>query len=390
MSGDLREALERFAGPVRDARVVISPYRVCPLGAHVDHQHGPVLGMAIDLATRLAFAPAPDATVRLESAGFPGELRFDLGAPPSSTSGWQRYACASASALREHLPARPRGLVGTLAGDLPGSGLSSSASLLIALLWALAHVNDLALAPDELVRLARRAENEFVGVGSGVLDPATIVGGRRGQLLEIDTRAVRWRALSAPAGADAVRVLVLFSGRGRALSQTPFNQRVSECRAAARALSDAAGLAPVEALGDLPEAVLAEGLDALPAGLRGRARHFHEERERVRAGALAWSRGDFAGFGRLMSDSCRSSLENYETGSDEQRALQQCLLATPGVLGARFSGAGYGGCNVALVEAGRAESAREQALAAHRAAVPELAPRARAFLVDACDGARVE
>jgi galactokinase/galacturonokinase len=367
---------------------VVSPYRVCPLGAHVDHQHGPVLGMAIGLGTRLAFAPASDARVRLASHGFQGGADFALDrAAPGEARGWQRYPRAAAAALGERLPGRPRGLTGTLDGDLPGGGLSSSASLLVACLLAMAHANELELPATELVGLARRAENEFVGVRCGVLDPATIVAGERGRLLEIDTRAVRWRALEPPGA--GVRVLVVFTGRGRSLSGTPFNQRVEECRSAARHLARAAGLAPSELLGELPEAVLEQGLAALPLPLRGRARHFLEERRRVRAGVEAWSRGDFAAFGQLMSDSCRSSVENYETGSDEQRALQRCLLATPGVLGARFSGAGHGGCNVALVEADRAGSAREHALAAYRQAVPDLAGAARAFLVDPSDGARV-
>lgn len=383
-----REALTRFAGVRDGVRTVISPYRVCPLGAHVDHQHGPVLGMAIGLGTRLAFAPCSEPIVRLESSDFAGEIRFAL-SDRGGGRGWERYARGAVAVLRDRLPDPPRGFVGSLDGDLPGGGLSSSASVLLAYVLALASANGLELPPTDLVRLARRAENEFVGVESGVLDPASIVGARRGRLLEIDSRTVRWRTIAAASGASRVRVLVVFTGRSRVLSRTPFNERVAECRAAARRVARAAGLAPVEVLGDLPEDVLEVGLEELPGPERGRARHFLEERRRVRAGALAWAQGDFAEFGRLMSDSCRSSIENYETGSREQVALQRILCAAPGVLGARFSGAGYGGCNVALVEAERAEVARERVLADYCRAVPSQADSARAFLVDPSDGVRL-
>lgn len=385
-----RIALARWADvPAADVRLVVSPYRVCPLGAHVDHQHGPVLGMAIDRGTLLAFVPAPGAAVHLESADFPGEVRFDLAEASGGERGWARYARAAAAVLGDRLPSRPRGIRGSVEGDLPGGGLSSSASVLVAYLLALAAANGLELSPEDLVALARRAENEFVGVQSGILDPASVVAARRGRLLEIDTRETRWRAIALGAGARDVRVLVVFCGRGRSLSSTPFNARVAECRSAAARIAHRAGLAPVHALGDLPETLLEERLETLPRAERGRARHFLEERRRVRRGAAAWQRGDLVEFGRLMSDSCRSSVENYETGSREQLELQRILTGTPGVLGARFSGAGYGGCNVALVDAEHAGAVRERLLGEYRQAFPEHAARVRVFVVESADGARL-
>ncbi|MEM7412311.1 MAG: galactokinase family protein [Myxococcota bacterium] len=382
-----RALAKRLETPA-NLRVVLSPYRVCPLGAHIDHQHGPVLGTAIDVGTALAFAPQESPEVVLHSDDFAGSLRFRID-DEAPGEGWERYARAAVRVLAERLPQPPRGFVGQLSGHLPGGGLSSSASVLVGYLLALAHVNDIALAPSELVRLAVRAENEFVGVRCGVLDPAAIVGSEAGRLLEIDTRAVRWRPLSADANADAVRFLIVFSGQSRVLSSTPFNARVAECRSAAARIADRHGHAPASRLGDLPEDLLEAGIDALPDGERGRARHFLEERRRVRAGVQAWTRGDFRAFGELMWDSCRSSIENYETGSDEQERLQQILRETPGVVGARFSGAGYGGCNVALVEAATAAAAAHEVLARYRAAVPALAAAARTLLVQPADGARV-
>ncbi len=308
--------------------------------------------------------------------------------PSEASADWRRYVFAAAWALAERLPARPRGIVARIEGSLPGGGVSPSASMLLALLSALAAANQLELAAQELVSLSRRAENDFVGVASGVLDPAAIVGARRGHLLAIDTARVAWEPIPLGLGAPACRILVAFTGTTRNLAATGFNQRVAECGEAARRLGELGGVA-ARRLGDLPDALLDEHLEELPLPLRSRARHFVGERARVREGAECWRRGDLVRFGRLMNESCQSSIANYETGSETQRRLQQILCATPGVLGARFSGGGYGGCSIALVEAEAAESCRASALRAFAAAFPALAEHARFLLVDTEDGVRL-
>ena len=385
-----RDALRRIARvDERDVRVAFAPYRVCPIGAHVDHQGGPVLGMAISAGSVLAFAPAAGSAVRAVSDDFEGEEVFDLVEEPSARGGWGDYLRAAAWALRGRLPGAPVGMVASIRGSLPGGGLSSSASVLVAYLMALSRVNGIELRPEELVALARRAENDFVGVASGILDPASVVGARRGRLLAIETRRARWEPVALGAGAAAPRILVAFTGTARNLAQTPFNDRVSECRKAAALLAQLAGRDGVEILGDLPDDVFEAHADALPPAERGRARHFFGERRRVRSGIEAWRAGDLPAFGCLMTESCRSSVENYETGSPEQVALQRILLDTPGVLGARFSGAGWGGCSIALAEPERAEEACGRIAEAFVERFPQLRGRARVFGVDSEDGARL-
>jgi galactokinase/galacturonokinase len=369
--------------------MAVAPYRVCPLGAHIDHQLGPVVSLGIAAWTVLAFAPSGDSRVRVSSRDFEGEVAFDLTGAPVPGEGWERYLRAAAWALSPRLPARPAGLVGSVSGSLPGAGLSSSASVLVAYLLALARANGLVLAPDELVAAARLAENEFVGVASGALDPVSVVAARRGRLLEIDTREPRWRPLAPGPGAPAWRILVVHTGSERHLPRTPFNQRVDECRAAAARLAERSGTPEARVLGDLPDAAIEAHAAELPEALRRRALHFLGERRRVLRGAEAWRRGDLVEFGALMFESCRSSIENYETGSAEQIALQAVFERTPGVLGARFSGAGFGGCSVALVEAAAAEDARRRVEREFVRAHPQLEGRARAFLVETEDGARL-
>lgn len=378
------------SGSTEELRVLAVPYRVCPIGAHIDHQGGPVLGTAIDAFTVLAFAPSGGPECVVTSANYPGEARFDVGrVAPAEHEGFARYAAAAAAVLGSDLPARPRGLVGAVAGALPGGGLSSSASVLLAYLTAIADVNDLALDPRDLVDRTRRAENEFVGVKSGILDPASIVGSRRDHLVAIDTQRSEWQSVPPPVDRrGAATFIVAFTGVERNLASTGFNDRVEQCHRAARALGMRAGVTGAGRLGDLPEATLAELLEELPDPERRRARHFAEERGRVRRGIEAWARGDLTAFGALMSDSCRSSIENFEVGSPELVRLQEIFLATPGILGSRFSGAGFGGCAIALAPTARAESCRERVAEAFLAQFPERADRARFFLVASEDGPR--
>ena len=394
MSAERADALRRrvresFGVRGEEIALAFAPYRICPLGAHSDHQHGPVLGAAIDACTLLAFAPQSAPRLELTSGAFPGAVRVELGAAPQLTgSAWGKYALGAAAVLHERLPANPTGVVGCLEGSLPGGGLSSSASLVIALLLALAHANGVALEKQELARLARRAENAFVGVACGVLDPASIAGARRDHMLAIDTATVRWEAIPLPRPARA-RFLIAWSGIGRHLASTDFNRRVEECHAAARHLGRFSDLPAATRLGELPDAVFDAHADALPPAERRRAAHFFGERRRVREGIAAWRAGELEAFGALMNASCESSIANYETGCEELVRLQQILTRTPGVLGARFAGAGFGGCALALVEDEACDAARERVEREFRAAFPALAARARAFVARSEDGARI-
>ena len=387
----LREGVAARHGiAARHVRVVVAPYRICPLGAPIDHQGGPVLGIAIDRRSLLAFAPQPEPEVELRSANFPGVTRFRWEALADAREeieeGWGVYPLAAARALRERLPDQPAGMLGEVWGALPGSGLSSSASLLLACLRAFAESNGASLGVEESIERVREAENRYVGVQSGFLDPASIAAARPGELLRIDTEALSWES-AAPAGAQGdARFLVFWSGCPRNLAATGFNQRVEECHAAARALAGAGAHTDVSRLGALSDTRFETHGGSLPAAQRRRAAHFFGERQRVERGWQLWRRGDLSGFGQLMFESCRSSIENYQTGSPELIALQEILEQSPGVLGARFSGAGFGGCSLALVEAGRADALAGEIHARFAARFPELGEHAWAHLARSVGG----
>jgi galactokinase/galacturonokinase len=385
-----RQRLHSSGIPEKNIHVVVSPYRICPIGAHSDHQLGPVLGMAVRAYTLLAFAPADSSVVRIESDYYSEEHSFDLSRPMErDDGGWERYARGAAYAVQEVLPRSPRGFVGSVYGSLPGGGLSSSASVILAYLLALAHSNGLDLEPKKLVSLALKAETEFVGVSVGILDPAVIVGARRGHLLAIDTRTSEWKSLPLGKPAPNYRILVVFTGTTRNLAGTGYNRRVAECFSAAHKLAELTGRDDARFLGDFEDPVFFDLRDKLPDAERRRASHFFGERARVLQGMALWQTGDLVSFGHLMKQSCDSSIHNYETGSEELIELQRILVDMPGVFGSRFSGAGFGGCSVALVAAEEAERIRSSVEQAFLERFPRLTGRARAFIVETEDGVRV-
>ena len=313
---------------------------------------------------------------------------FDLasiGEVPGSF--WGVYARAAALALQEKHPLT-RGITGLIDGMLPGCGLSSSASVLLGYLHALADANGLTPAPWDYVHLTRRAENGHIGLNNGILDQTSIVFGRRNHLLHIDTRAEEVAHLPENGSRGDYAIIVAYSGIARELTTSGYNTRVQECVEAATKLAGHAGLPAAKRLSDLPPEILVRHVDKLPTPLDRRARHFISEVQRVKEGIVAWREGRLVDFGRLMRASGRSSVEQYECGSPAIHDLQQIMNTTEGVLGARFSGGGFGGCVVGLVEPDRAEQAAAAIREAYFGLHPEVRDRAAVYLSESADGVR--
>ena len=379
----VREGLSAaFGRSGEEVRLLFSPYRVCPLGAHVDHQDGVVSGFAIDQGVAFAFAPRDDTTVRAASANFQGAVIYDLEeVPPAVPGDWGNFARGAAAALQRRGHRLERGVDLVLAGELPVGGLSSSAAVGVGYLLALEAVNELVITPEENVALARAIENEYVGLNSGVLDQSMILLSRDGALLRLDCRTlerehVEFGGAAGDRKSVALAVGVAYSGLSQALVGTGYNQRVAECREAARLLLEAARL-PVPAVGavlrDVTPEIYQRHKRSLPENLAKRAAHYFGEQARVEAGVLAWREGDVARFGQLVSDSGRSSIEKYECGAPELIALYAALLEAPGVYGARFSGAGFRGSCLALVDPAQFDAAAEQVRAAYVERFPQYA-----------------
>lgn len=369
-----------------DIRVVASPYRICPLGAHVDHQGGPVLGMTIKAYTLMAFVPTKSPSIKLESKNYPGILSFQLDQIPESTeSHWEQYVRAAILALKDEFPL-DRGIIGLVDGMLPGCGLSSSASVLLAYLYAFSAANRIKIGPWDYVQLTRRAENKYMGLNNGILDQTSIVFGQKDHLLYIDTREETTTPMPAQPGWSTCRILVAYSGYARELTTSRFNTRVQECQQAAETLAHMADVGPVQRLSDIPEEIFNRFGHRLPPHLVRRAKHYFDEVKRVHEGVNAWKNGRIDTIGQLMYGTYKSSVDLYECGIPALYDLQEIVSTTPGIVGSRFMGGGYGGCVVGFVENDLATTAAESIQTAYRKLHPEVADRAAVYLTQSADG----
>ena len=378
-----------YGAAAEEVTVVASPYRICPLGAHIDHQGGPVLGMTINAYTLMAFCASRDSSVRLKSKNYTGNVSFDLTEIPESTgSFWGIYPRAAALALKETYEIQA-GVVGLLDGMLPGCGLSSSASVLLAYLYALAQANSLHLEPWELVHLTKRAEQGYIGLNNGILDQTSIVFGKKDHLLHIDTKGEAVSYLADRLGDEHYRIVVAFSGHSRELTTSGYNSRVDECRMAAEQISAMAGKKTANILSDVSVDdyhQFCAALDPVPAR---RSSHYFGETQRVADGVTAWKSGAIETFGRLMNESCRSSMEKYECGIQPIHDLQQIVSSTEGMFGSRFMGGGFGGCVVGFVKPSLAAAAVQHIKTAYRQLHPEVAGQTRVYLARSDSGVRL-
>ena len=206
------QVIQRYGAAEEDVRVVLSPYRICPLGAHVDHQLGQVTAMALDQGVALAYAPSGEPRVRLCSFDFPGEVEFSLEEVPERQDGdWGNYARGAVKALQEEY-ALGSGIVGVTAGRLGEGGLSSSAAVGVAYLLALEEVNGLRVSPQENIALDQAIENGYLGLRNGILDQSAILLSRQGFLTHIDCRSATHELIRRAASMPPFAVLIAFSG----------------------------------------------------------------------------------------------------------------------------------------------------------------------------------
>jgi len=356
---------------------IFSPYRICPIGAHVDHQGGSVLGRTINMGTTLAYSPRDSKEIHIKSVQL-GETRFFIGDEIDKTH-WARYAQAAAIVLDKKHKLK-RGFKGQLNGTLVGAGLSSSASVSLAYLKALAEVNDIELSNEQLIQLEYELEHDVLSLQIGFLDPLTIVYGKRNALLFMDTITASVKPIFDSPSNDSAWI-VAYSGVSRELTKSGFNTRVLECRQAASLLKDRAQI-----LSDVPRDLFEEKKATLPEDLRRRAEHFYSEVERVHRGAEAWEDSNMELFGKLINQSCESSIRLYESGSEILIQLHEIASDANGVYGSRFSGGGYGGCVVALAKGDLGESVAMEIAEKFSAHHPEL-PSA-VYVVETSDGLR--
>jgi len=329
-------------------RVVRAPGRVNLIGEHTDYNDGFVLPAAIDLEIRIALVSSDDRRVTLTSEANGETESFDLDEIGARTGSWIDYVAGTAWALAEAGVAT-RGFRGVLASSLPrASGLSSSAALELASAWALTAADGGGIDGMTRARLCQRAENAYVGVNCGLMDQFACSLGRRDAAMLLDCRSLEHRPVPIPLEHHAL--VVCHTGSSRSLSTSQYNARRAQCEAAAAVL--ARDDPSIRSLRDVTPAMLPAVRAQVSDETYRRCEHVVRENVRVVQAVAALEAGDLAEVGRLFAASHESLRDLYDVVSPELDALVEIAGQTPGVVAARMTGAGFGGCTVNLVERG--------------------------------------
>jgi galactokinase/galacturonokinase len=366
------------------------PYRICPIGAHSDHQLGKITGLAIDKGIHIAYSPKQNGVVELASLQFDKRAQWHVSSVPETKQhDWADYLRGATDALNQKYPLRT-GLSGVIEGSLPIGGLSSSAAVILSFLAALCDVNNLQLPPQELILTALAAENNYVGVSCGKLDQSCEVYSKQEHLLYLDTKDDSYELIPTSPKMKPYKIAIFFSGIERTLAGSKFNMRVDECRSAAYALKAYAGMEYGKFnetnLREVPYETYLQYKDRLPENFAKRAEHWYSEFFRVQKGAEAWRRGDLEEYGRLSFESGKSSIYNWETGSDELKKLYEIMTQTDGIYGGRFSGAGFKGCCMALIDPAFEDTIRETVTAQYLKAFPQLEGKYSVHICQSANG----
>jgi galactokinase len=326
--------------------IVRAPGRVNLIGEHTDYNDGFVLPMAIDRATWIALSPRNDGLVEAYSLDFDQTVTFSLADFKNEQTGWAEYVKGVAWVLQE-AGHRINGWTGVIAGDVPiAAGLSSSASIELATARAFAAISGVEWKPANMALLAQKAENQWVGMNCGIMDQMISAAGVAGTALLIDCRSLATENVPLPP--DTV-VVVLDTATRRGLVDSAYNERRSQCESAARTFG-------IKALRDISLADFEHRAGELDDLTHRRARHVISENERTLAAAEAMKAGDAKTLGQLMNASHASLRDDFEVSSEALDVMVEKAQAHAACYGARMTGAGFGGCAVALVQADAADS----------------------------------
>lgn len=370
-----------------------TPYRVCPIGAHSDHQLGKITGFAINKGIHIAYGPKENGVIEIQSLQFEKRAQWHVEATPKvKENDWADHLRGATIALYKRYPLR-RGLCAVLDGELPIGGLSSSAAVIITYLSALCEMNGITLTPSEMIAISKEAENKYVGVSCGKLDQSCEVYCKKDHLLYMDLLDDSYELIPQSPKMKPYKFAIFFSGLERSLASSAFNMRVDECRSAAYALKAYAGMEygkfEETNLRDVPVEIFRQYKNKLPENWRKRAEHWYTEFDRVQKGAEAWRNGDIESYGKLSFESGHSSIYSWETGSPELIKLYEIMTQTDGIYGGRFSGAGFKGCCLAIIDPAYEESIIDTVTREYLKAFPHLDGKYSAHICESADGVKL-
>ena len=384
---DLRQTFTKTFGHSPDL-LVRAPGRVNILGEHVDYNDGLVLPAAIDRAVLIAASPSQDDRVSLVASDLKEQASFRLSDLSQKTDimgqllpGWARYPAGVAWALGE-ADLEARGIQAIYTSDIPiGAGLSSSAAVEVgfATLWQ--AIGGWQADRLRLAQISQRAENAYVGVSCGLMDQFASACGLEGHALCFDTRSLEWQPAPLPEG---IALVIADSGVRRSLTHSGYNDRRAACEQAVEILRQY--LPNIRALRDVQPTEFAALSAYLPETPRKRAEHVVKEIQRVQSALNAMRRKDKQALGAIMYAGHNSLRNLYEVSTPELDRLVELSRDLPGCIGARLTGAGFGGCTINLVESDQATAFIEGLRAEYR---PPDGGTAQVYLCHASAGASI-
>lgn len=350
---ELKKFAKQFGRPAE--AVVRSPARVNIIGEHTDYNGGFVFPASINRSVRIAAAARKDRTCRIHSLRYDTTREFTLDELKRSRD-WSDYVKGTLKELlARELPVK--GFDAVIGGDLPvASGLSSSAALELAVSGCCQSLFGFEVEPWEDIKLARRAENQFVGVNCGIMDQFSIKMGLKGHGLFLDCRSLEYEAVPIPE--DELVFVIADSKVERGLGNTEYHTRQKQCERGRLFFSTINK--SIKSLRDVSEDLLIVNRDELDPVIYRRCRHVITENARVQKAVEALKQPDMKRFGELMNQSHESCKSDYGVSCPELDILVELARNVPGVLGARMTGAGFGGCTINLVSRNRVEEFQEK------------------------------
>lgn len=381
----LTEKFEQLYGK-KEVQSFFAPGRINLIGEHTDYNGGNVFPCAITLGTYGIASKRDDSTVKLYSENFPeaGVISFDLNELEYKREhNWANYPKGVIKFLKESGCEIPTGLDMVIYGNIPnGAGLSSSASIELLMGVVLEELFELSVERLDLIQIGKKVENEFIGVNSGIMDQFAVGMGEKNKAILLDTNTLEYEMV--PVELTDHVIVIMNSKKRRELADSKYNERRSECE---QALKELQRVLDIKTLGDLNEAEFEANKQVISSEIWARrAKHAVYENQRTLKATKALKAGDLITFGKLMNESHLSTQEDYEVTGIELDTLVHSAWKQPGVIGARMTGAGFGGCAIAIVEKESTEELIKQVGSEYES---KIGYPAEFYIAEISDGAKV-
>lgn len=380
----LKETFAKLYGE-KEIQTFFAPGRINLIGEHTDYNGGNVFPCAITLGTYGLIGKRGDSTVNLYSENFPniGVISFDIKELQyKKEDNWANYPKGVIKYLTEAGHTIDSGFDMVIYGNIPnGAGLSSSASIELLMGVALEKLFGLTVERLDLIQIGKKVENEFIGVNSGIMDQFAVGMGQKDKAILLDTNTLEYELV--PIKLTNHVIVIMNSNKRRELADSKYNERRSECE---QALSELQKELEIKSLGDLDEATFDAHIHLISNEvLVKRAKHAVYENQRTLKATKALKEGDLETFGQLMNESHLSTQDDYEVTGMELDTLVHTAWEQPGVIGARMTGAGFGGCAIAIVEKDQTEIFIQQVGATY---ADKVGYNAEFYIAEISDGAK--